>query len=305
MTAISSFLTDLRRRVEPLEIEMGDAWWQANVSASEESDERAAAAQKAITRLYADKAMFDSLRGMDAAGFSADDARQHSLLLYTVAANQMDDATIEELVDTERRVESAYNTHRPLLRGEPTGENALRDILRVSEDNELRREAWEVSKEIGTVVEKDVLRLVEIRNREARRLGYPDFYQMSLKLQEQDVDSLFALLDSVTAQTDDLWKKYKAQLDAKLAARFGVAVNELQPYHYPDPFFQEAPSGDADFDDFYKGKNLETLTVAFFDAISLDVRDILERSDLYEREKKVSARLLYQRRSLRRCARFV
>ncbi|MEI6431612.1 MAG: hypothetical protein WCP07_05490, partial [bacterium] len=69
---IQPFLSALRARVEPLEIEMSDAWWQANVSASEESEMRAGNAQKAITRLYADKAMFETLRGMDTSRFEAD-----------------------------------------------------------------------------------------------------------------------------------------------------------------------------------------------------------------------------------------
>jgi peptidyl-dipeptidase A len=283
---IQPFLSALRARVEPLEIEMSDAWWQANVSASEESEMRAGNAQKAITRLYADKAMFETLRGMDTSRFEADHVRQHYLLLNTVAGNQMEDAVIEELVDTERRVESAYNTYRPELLGQPTGENALRDILRVSDDSELRRKAWEASKEIGVHVEKDVLRLVEIRNQEARRLGYANYYQMSLRLQEQDEETLFALLEDVTKRTESLWRSYKADLDTRLAARFKVTIDELQAWHYPDPFFQEAPTGETDFDAFYKNKNLETLTTNFFDAIGLDVRDILARSDLYERDNK-------------------
>jgi peptidyl-dipeptidase A len=90
-------------------------------------------------------------------------------------------------------------------------------------------------------VEGRVRRLVHLRNREARRLGYRDYYALSLTLQELDEARLFALLDDLKAKTDPLWDRYKGQLDEQLAARFGVPVAALRPWHYPDPFFQEAP----------------------------------------------------------------
>lgn len=282
----ASFAADLRARVEPLEIEVGDAWWQANLASSPESEERAGHAQKEITRLYADRAAYAQLQGMADTGMPADDARQRQLLLHSYAGNQMDDAVIEEIVDTERAVESRYNSFRPMLRGVPTGDNALRDILRTSLDSEARREAWEASKEIGREVAGDVLKLVTLRNREARRLGYADYYTMALALQEQDKDALLALLDTVEAQTNTLWRAYKTGLDAVLAARFKITPADLRPWHYGDPFFQEAPAGGVDLDRYFADKNLEALTADFFAAIGLDVRDILDRSDLYERENK-------------------
>ena len=282
----AAFLAWHRGRVEPVEIESGDAWWQANITSSDEAEARAATAQKQLTRLYADPAAYAYLKTVDTATLSSDERRQHTLLLNTFTGSQMDDAVIEELVDTERRVESLYNTYRPLLNGEPVGDNAVRDILRSSTDNTLRQQAWEASKEIGSQVVTDVLRLVALRNREAVRLGYPNYYAMSLSLQEQEQDTLFALLDDLAEKTTPLFNAYKSGLDTELAAKFGIDVADLRPYHYSDPFFQEAPQGEVDFDTFYAGKNLETLTGQFFAAIGLEIKDILTRSDLYERENK-------------------
>ncbi len=281
-----AFLQEHRRRVEPLEVEMGDAWWAANLNATPENEARAAAAQKAVARLYANRDEYQRLKSVPTQDLSPDEARQHLLLLHAYAGNQMDDAVIEELVDLERRVESAYNSHRPLLRGQPTPDNKIKDLLRVSTDAALRREAWEASKEIGRIVEPDVLRMVELRNREARRLGYGDYYEMALDLQELNRDALFATLAEVEAQTDPLWHAWKGAHDSDLAKRFGIPAEELRPWHYGDPFFQEAPAGEVDLDRFYRGHDLETLTVRFYDAIGLDIRDILERSDLYEKDGK-------------------
>lgn len=281
-----SFLSSLRSRIEPLEIESSDAWWQANLNASPEAEERASAAQKALTRLYADREAFAELRNFDTSRLETEERRQHAVLVNAFTGNQMDDAVIEEMVDTERRVESAYNSFRPLLRGTLTGDNALRDILRDSDDSNLRRDAWNASKEIGREVEKDVLRLVEMRNAESRRLGYANYYQMALSLQELNQEDLFNLLADVAKQTDPLYSTYKAKLDTELAARFGISKAALRPWHYSDPFFQDAPPGKVNLDHFFEGKDLEALTRKYFDAIGLDVQDILARSDLYERENK-------------------
>ena len=280
------FLETHRARVEPLERDMNDAWWEANVSGTPEAEARSGALQKQLVRLYADAETYAWLRSVPARELDGDLARQHALLLNAYIANQMDDATIEELVDTEKEVESAYNNFRAELRGARVSDNRLREILRDSDDVELRREAWEASKRIGEQVEGRVRRLVELRNREARRLGYADYYAMSLSLQELDAAVLFELLDDLRRKTDALWSAYKGALDGDLARRFGTTPDRLRPWHYPDPFFQEAPSGEVDLDAYFRDKDLEALTADFFDAVGLDIRDILRRSDLYEKEGK-------------------
>ncbi len=282
----AAFLDDLRGRVEPLEIAMNAAWWNANVSGSDADADRSAHAQKRLTRLYAGRDDFFYLQSVDPSCLPPDSARQHTLLLNAFAANQMDDATIEELVDTEKAVESDYNNFRPLLRGEPAGDNRLRDILRDGNDVVLRREAWEASKQIGARVEAQVRQLVHLRNREAKRLGYPNYYAMSLALQELNEDVLFSLLADLEKETAPAWTAYKTALDHSLAARFEIAASDLRPWHYGDPFFQEAPAGDANLDAFFAGRDLPALCARFFAAVGLPIDDLLPRADLFEKAGK-------------------
>ncbi|MDX1935350.1 MAG: M2 family metallopeptidase [Capsulimonadales bacterium] len=283
-SSFSAFLDWHRARIEPVERDAAVAWWDASTLATPQNEARAAETQKAQTRLYSDRAAFAYLRDLDTAPLTPDERRQHRLLYLRFAGNQMEDAVIEELVDTERRIETRYNTHRPLFDGKPSGENALREILRTSDDSLTRRHAWEATKEIGPLVRDDVLHLVALRNAEARKQGYANYYEMALALQEQEVESVFALLNDLAAQTEPLFRDYKARLDDQLRRRFRTET--LYPWHFFDPFFQEAPPGDIDFDRFYQGKNLETLTATFFERIGLDVSDLLSRSDLYERADK-------------------
>src|SRR5437867_3736 len=80
-------------------------------------------------------------------------------------------------------------------------DNRLREVLRTSEKSDEVREAWESSKQIGPQVAPRILELVDIRNSIARRLGYPDFHQMSLILDEIEPDWLFRLLEELEEVT--------------------------------------------------------------------------------------------------------
>ena len=128
--------------------------------------------------------------------------------------------------------------------------------------------------------------LVEERNDAARRLGFPTYHAMMLVCDELDETELFGLLDGVDEGTRPLFERYKAGLDARLAERMGVDVEDIGPWHYSDPFFQEAPQAEVDLDPWFEGKDLEALTRSYFEAVGFDIDELLARSDLYERDGK-------------------
>jgi peptidyl-dipeptidase A len=76
-------------------------------------------------------------------------------------------------------------------------------------------------------------------------------------------------------------------MDRILAAKCGVTVKELMPWHYHDPFFQETPLiYDLDLDAYYADKDIKELSARFYAGVGLPVESILANSDLYEREGK-------------------
>src|SRR5262249_34584546 len=113
-----------------------------------------------------------------------------------------------------------------------------------------------------------------------------NYYAMSLELDEQDETELFDLLADVERGTTPLFRAYKSGLDRQLAERFGVEPDTLRPWHYSDPFFQEAPAAAVDLDRHFASHSLEDLTERFFGAVGFDVRDLLARADLYEKKGK-------------------
>jgi len=61
----------------------------------------------------------------------------------------------------------------------------------------------------------------------------------------------------------------------------------MRPWHYHDPFFQETPQiFELDLDAFYEGKDVVKLAQQFYNGIQLPVDEILNRSDLYEKDGK-------------------
>ena len=69
--------------------------------------------------------------------------------------------------------------------------------------------------------------------------------------------------------------------------RFSCTVDDLRPWHYADPFFQEVPAeGGVDLDPYFAEADLVELTRRTFGGLGLEVDPILARSDLYPRERK-------------------
>ncbi len=273
--------------VEPLMRESNLAAWELQTTSSEESKERSAELSARLAKLYAspdDYAFLKTLTGRDFADPLL--ARQHTLLLNGYLASQMDEAVIDEMIRLEVDIEEMFNTYRAHINGDPVSDNQIDELLITSDDAELRRQAWAASKTVGATVTDKLLRLVRLRNREAQRLGFANYYAMSMQLQELDENRLFNLLDDLKTQSDPIWHDYKTDLDKTLAARFHTTPDQIRPWHQANKFFQEPGPGDADLDRFFKGKSLESLTARFYTTIGLPVDDLLAIADLYEREGK-------------------
>jgi peptidyl-dipeptidase A len=149
--------------------------------------------------------------------------------------------------------------------------------------------AWEARKQIGSVVADEVRRLAELRNEAARAIGFPDFWQAQLRLDELDPDALVTILDQVDRSTRAPFRAMKRDLDRHLVQRFRLkAMKQLRPWHYSDPFFQEAPEVFAPpADPLFSGKDVVELAAQTYRQLGFSNIDaILQRSDLYPRQGK-------------------
>ena len=285
---IEVFITRLEARVAPAEKKLKEAWWRLAITGSPEAQEDLVRSGMEFNRLFADRDEFEMVAGW----YEGRDALESSLLrrqvevMYLMFAGlQGDEATLERIEELEAEANAIYGNHRGSVGGKEVGENEVREVLRSSDDERLRREAWEASKTVGGKVEGTVRELARLRNRLAREQGYPDHYHRSLDLQEIDARELHALMSDLESATDAPFAAFKEDLDRRLKERF--QIDEVMPWHLSDPFFQEAPENDSlDPDRFFRKQSLEELTRRTYDGLGLEVRDVIAKSDLYEKEGK-------------------
>ena len=285
---IETFISRFEERAAPVEKAVREAWWRLATAGTVEAKEEFVRAGMEYNRLFADRDEFEKV----ARWYEGREAlegpllrRQSEVLYLSFAGRQGDEGTLERIEELEAEANAVYGNHRGVVGGRKIGENEIRDLLRFSDDEDLRREAWEASKSVGGVVEETVRELARLRNRLAREAGYPDHFHRSLDLQEMDAGSLGDLMADLESATEAPFRKLKEDIDAKQRERFGV--DSVMPWHLYDPFFQEPPEDDdLDVDRYFQGKDLEGLTLETYDRLGLDVRGVMARSDLYERKGK-------------------
>ncbi|MBN1680034.1 MAG: M2 family metallopeptidase [Anaerolineae bacterium] len=288
--AVQAAVNKVTAKIRAITIDFGLAEWEAATTGTDEALNAAAEAEAAMMHFWANPDDYQQYKTWDESGAAGDDAqlkRMVHLLHYAYAEGQRDASTIQEMTELSKALNDAFTNFRAEVDGQRLTNNAIMAILRDENDSGKRRAAWEGSKQVGVQIADTIRRLAELRNEAAQHMGYENFHRMSLTLNELDPDWLYSLLDDLAAKTEAPFRKTKAAMDVELSKRFGVSVEDLMPWHYADPFFQEAPMlGDLDFDRLFEGKDLEELAIKTYDGLGMEIRDIIARSDLYEREGK-------------------
>jgi peptidyl-dipeptidase A len=276
-------------KLRPLEIRAGQAWWDANVSGKDEDFKRKEEAQNRIDEALADTTLFKELKAIKTAGGIDDPivSRQIDVLYLAYLEKQVDPALLKKMVALSNKVEKAFNVFRAQVDGKEMSDSEVRNVLKTSKDSQRRRAVWEASKAVGKAVEADLRELVKLRNEAAVKLGFTNYHALQLFLNEQNGQDLLKLFDELDELTREPFRAAKKEIDAKLAADCQVGVQELRPWHYHDPFFQESPAVfAANLDAPYAKADLLRLAQDFYRSIGLPIDDVIARSDLYEKKGK-------------------
>ena len=276
----------LESTFEKLETEFHEAYWESQISASPESNRRRAELELELRRIKGDPEALAQVR--HALGEEIHEPilrRQLEVLRLSLTGNQMADEQRAILVETSTAVESDYAAYRPTLGDEAVTENDIEEILSTSGDPDERRVAWEASKEIGSRVADRVRELARLRNDVARDLGFADYYNFALALQELDEEWLFEVLGELEEMTNEPFRRWKDSLDSKLREKFDT--QDLYPWHYDDPFFQVLPSDSkVDVGELIDNVDPVALAERTFEKWDVDLSSVMKRSDLYPRDRK-------------------
>ncbi|MBI5489269.1 MAG: M2 family metallopeptidase [Deltaproteobacteria bacterium] len=264
--------------------------WNAYISGNKDFYRAKEDADILYRRFHSDRATFERLKELKDSPELEDPLLKRSLEVAWLQYldNQIDPALGARIVELSTALEERFNTFRADVGGVTKTDNELTKVLRETKSSDEARAAWEALKQVGPLVAEDLLDLVDLRNEAARQVGFADYYAMQLAVSEQTPEGLRDLMDRVAAMTEAPFRQWKGEIDAELAARFGIAVEELRPWHYGDPFFQSAPPVEGlDADGLWSGRDILAVAKAFYAGIGLDTEAVLARSDLYEREGKV------------------
>ncbi|MHC4627340.1 MAG: M2 family metallopeptidase [Planctomycetota bacterium] len=240
---LQGFIATHVDRVKPMHIEANLAYWDAAVSGKAEDYEKVSELTLKIRQVYSDPDDFAFLKELRESDKTNKPilTRQLDMLHNAYLPNQIEPELLKKLVDLGTEIEKNFSTFRGTIDGEKVTDNEIKEILKDQTDSAKRRQAWLASKQVGSAVADDIIRLVKLRNQAAHKLGFENFHTMSLTTSEQNVEELDRIFDELYELTNEPFAALKADLDRILAAKYGVAENELMPWHYHDPFFQETP----------------------------------------------------------------
>ena len=289
-TEIIDYIYRHETTIAPLYKDYSQKFWDLSLSGNEEREKALVNAKERYLKVYNNRAEFRLVRQWmsSAVQLNPVESRQLKLIHDTFVPNQMEEDVLRDIVERETQIENLFNTFRANFEGGNASDNQLREILRSEKDIARRRAAWEASKQVGHEIAPHLLELVAIRNREARKLGYEDYYSMMFELQELDEKWVFSLFDRLESLSAHAFSEMKAELDVTLKQKYGIPESDSHPWLYSDPFFQEFPTAGAaeSLDEIFKDSDIESLTRAHYISIGLEINDLLRTADLYEREAK-------------------
>ena len=286
---MKAFISSYEKKAVPLYKESALAYWNANITGSTEDYAKSEKASFEYAKLFTDSIAFAELKKIKESQAMKDPLliRQLELLYNGYLGGQVDTALIAEQIKMETEISKKYANFRVTINGKQISDNEVEGILKNSTNSTDLKTAWEGSKLIGPVVASDIIKLVKHRNTIARKIGFSNFHEMSLKLSGQDPAEVTKIFDELDSLTRDNFALLKGEIDTYFEKIFKIAGSELRPWHYQNRYFQEAPKiYTVNFDKYFEKQDPVKLASTYYNSMGLNVEAILTNSDLYEKPGK-------------------
>ncbi len=283
------FINNYVKRVKKLEKDISLSYWNAAVTGEEKYYAKYEELVRKISDIRSDKKEFDILQKIRNSGkITESELKREIDILYNLyLQNQIPKGLRDEIIVLSTKLDKAFATHRAKVDGKEVTANEIDKILQTSINSEERKKYWEASKEVGKLLYPDFIKLIKLRNKAAREMGFKNYYIMALETSEQSEEEILAIFDELAKLTDTPFKRIKREIDKKLAERYGIETLELMPWHYEDPYFQGGVSiYGINLDDIYKGKDLIKIALNFYKSIGIYLDEVIKKSDIYEKKGK-------------------
>lgn len=267
---------------------LNKAIWLLETTGSQDAADLKSSLDTEVRMLYSSSETYQDLLKWDQDPSVKDPLlkRQLNVLIRSFKQNMLPEDLIAELSKKEAALALSFASFRPKVEGKEMTDNEIRNILKHENDVSIRKKTWEASKEIGEVLAPQILHLVDLRNQGAKRLGYSNYFEQQLDLQEVDSKKLFATLDELSVLSEKAYENTLQIIQDHQSKRFHVTQEELGPWAWSEPFCQEDPLEIEGVDQLIESIDIIETSVAFFKRMGIDVTPILQKSDCFEREHK-------------------
>ena len=284
---LQKFIEDYVEKLKPLFKKANLTWWDAYTIGKKEHFEKHEEIIKEIKKLHNNKEEFEKVKELLKTEIKDPLIKRQLKLIHDgYLSSQGDINLINEIISKEVKIEQKFNNFRAKVNEKILTDNEIKDILKKETNSEKLKEVWEASKRQGEIVEKEFIEVIKLRNKLANSQGFENYYIMSLEVSEQKIQDIKEIFEELEELTDNSFKEVKYETDSYLSKKFKIPINELKPWHYYDLFFQKGPETyNVDLDKFFEQDILE-ISKKFYKSIGIDVEEILQRSDLYEKEGK-------------------
>jgi peptidyl-dipeptidase A len=206
------FLHEFVPKVEAKAKQLNKAMWILETTGSGDAADLKAELEAERRMLFNDARTYEMLEGWDKDPAITDPLlkRQLNVLKREFKQNIIPKDLIQKIAVAEVALLQSYINFRPTMEGKKLTENEIKEILKKENDPNKRKAAWTASKEVGKVLAPQILALVKLRNQAALKIGYSDYFQMQLDLQEVDSTQLSALLNDLERKSE---KGYSETID--------------------------------------------------------------------------------------------
>ena len=202
--------------------------------------------------------------------------------------NQIPEVLNQKIIELSSEIEQLFQNQRAVYQGKTYTNNELLELLEKETRSQERYEIWDALKQVGELVAPKVIELAKLRNEAAQKLGYKNYWEMTVSFQDFSPEELVHIFTDLEEQTRPLFEEIKEELDSELKEKFSVDC--IMPWHYDNPFFQQAsPSAKINLNEFYsdlKGQDIVDISIRYYQTLGFDVSSIIENSDLFEKEGK-------------------
>ncbi len=270
-----------------------EASWAAVTDVTPRHDGERVAAGKAFSRFAGDRTIIRKAQALLKSRRSLWPTTERELAKVILQAAESPGTipgVVAARVEAEGLQSSLQDGFEFQIDGRKVTANEIDDTLSKSRDLELRRKAWEASKEIGKPLRPGLVELQKLRNAVAREMGFSSFHALQVADYDMSVGEMEELLSGFLRDTRPLYLELHTWVKHELAKRYGVPVPEGPiPAHWINNRWSQNWTGiveAADLDPLFTGKTAEWIVKqaeTFYVSMGFDPLPAAfwKRSDLY------------------------